>query len=703
MRTRTHLLCAVAVTITVAACLVAIPGSIAAQVPDDFGGFRIEGRHLYDAHGNKVVLVGINKMVIWTDRDGIPAFPEIARTGANAVRVVWLTEGSAEELDIALTNAITHKLIPIVDCHDSTGKWGLISKCVDYWVRPDVAAVLKRHESYLLLNIANEAGSGVEPPLRHRAAYELAIRRIRATGLHLPLVIDAQGWGQGIDELQLNGPYLLSADPDHNVMFSIHMWWPSSSRGPNVAQEVIDEIAQSVEMELPLLIGEFANKGPGCTCCIPYRTIIEEAHRNEIGYLPWSWGPGNGDCAEMDMTADGTFNTLQNWGLEVAITSPHSIQAIAVRPDWIVAATPVPAPTPAPTPTPLPAPEGLLSIGRPVTASSVEREEHAPSAAVDGRLNTRWSSEYSDPQEIVVDLGEVREIGRIVLEWETAYGREYKLQVSVDGVDWIDLVEAKAGSGGRDDHVVSASARYVKMLGLRRGTEWGYSLWEFWIFDSADRPLPEPDPQAQVSSVKDPRPDLVVGEISWTPDPVAADAPFTLQATVTNVGSGTAYRDHPVRIVFEAGGEVIAAGELDRPLAPDGSTVITAEAPAGSLTDRHPDLRDGFIVLAWVDHTPGDPAGVVDEADEANNLATAYGKVEAEPTPSSTPTETTPTVTVKPTPEPLAGAGSGLLPAPSPGRTRLIVAGSLVLIGVALGVTVRRRRRGARDEGTGSV
>jgi len=694
MNTQTHLPRALAVAVVVAACILTHPTSVTAQVPDDFDGLRIEGRHLYDAFGNKIVLVGVNKMVIYTDRDGIPAFPEIAKTGANAVRVVWLTEGSAEELDIALTNAISQRLIPIVDCHDSTGQWGLISKCVDYWVRPDVTAVLKRHESYLLLNIANEAGSGVEPPLRHRAAYELAIRRIRAVGLHLPLVIDAQGWGQGIDELQLNGPYLLSADPDHNVMFSVHMWWPSSSRGPNVAQEVIDEIAESVEMDLPLLIGEFANKGPGCTCCIPYRTIIEEAHRNEIGYLPWSWGPGNGDCAEMDMTADGTFDTLQKWGLEVAITSPYSIQAIAVRPDWLAEATPIPTPTPASTPTPLPAPAGLLSIGVPVTASSVEREELAPEKAVDGRLDTRWSSAYEDPAEIIVDLGEVREIGRIVLAWETAYGREYRLQASEDGVDWIDLVEVKAGSGGQDDHAVSASARYVKMLGLRRGTEWGYSLWEFWVFDRVSRPLPEPDRGGQVSSLEDPRPDLVISELSWTPDPVTEDAPFTFHVEVANVGNGTVYRDRPVVCLFEVGGEAIATAELDRPLAPGSSTVISAGAPAGSLARRHPDLGDGVIVLAWIDHVPGELRGVVDEVDEANNLATAYGKVIPQPTASPAPTET---------PESQAGTPAPLMPAPKPSRTPLIIGGGLAAVGGTLAISVLsrrgRRRRNGPDRG----
>ena len=42
---------------------------------------------------------------------------------------------------------------------------------------------------------------------------------------------------------------------------------------------------------------------------------------------------------------------------------------------------------------------------RPVTVSSVVYAENAAQCAVDGRMDTRWSSEFSDPQWIVVDLG----------------------------------------------------------------------------------------------------------------------------------------------------------------------------------------------------------------------------------------------------------------------------------------------------------
>ena len=47
----------------------------------------------------------------------------------------------------------------------------------------------------------------------------------------------------------------------------------------------------------------------------------------------------------------------------------------------------------------------LLSQGQPATASSAENAGTPASAAVDGNTGTRWSSAFSDPQWLQVDLG----------------------------------------------------------------------------------------------------------------------------------------------------------------------------------------------------------------------------------------------------------------------------------------------------------
>src|SRR5689334_16928074 len=55
----------------------------------------------------------------------------------------------------------------------------------------------------------------------------------------------------------------------------------------------------------------------------------------------------------------------------------------------------------------------LLSQGKPATASSTENAGSPASAAVDGNNGTRWSSAFSDPQWLQVDLGETAAISQV--------------------------------------------------------------------------------------------------------------------------------------------------------------------------------------------------------------------------------------------------------------------------------------------------
>ncbi|OLB78035.1 MAG: hypothetical protein AUI14_14400 [Actinobacteria bacterium 13_2_20CM_2_71_6] len=127
----------------------------------------------------------------------------------------------------------------------------------------------------------------------------------------------------------------------------------------------------------------------------------------------------------------------------------------------------------------------LLSQGRPTAASSTENPGLPAANAVDGNTGTRWSSAFSDPQWLQVDLGTSHLVSRIVLTWETAYGKAFQLQTSNDGTAWTTIYSTTTGTGGVQDLAVSGSGRYVRMNGTQRATPWGYSLWEFQVFGSA--------------------------------------------------------------------------------------------------------------------------------------------------------------------------------------------------------------------------
>src|SRR5437588_11080543 len=121
----------------------------------------------------------------------------------------------------------------------------------------------------------------------------------------------------------------------------------------------------------------------------------------------------------------------------------------------------------------------LLSQGRPATASSTENAGTPASAAVDGDTGTRWSSAFSDPQWLQVDLGATYTIDRVVLNWETAYGTAYRIQMSSDGNTWTGTYSTTTAAGGPETLTVSGTGRYVRLYGTARATQYGYSLWEF--------------------------------------------------------------------------------------------------------------------------------------------------------------------------------------------------------------------------------
>ena len=162
--------------------------------------------------------------------------------------------------------------------------------------------------------------------------------------------------------------------------------------------------------------------------------------------------------------------------------------------------------------------QSLLSQGRPAVSSSNEGSAYPAGNAVDGSAATRWSSQFSDPQWIHVDLGATHSISRVVLSWEAAYGSAYQLQVSDDAGTWTTIHSTTGGAGGVNDLDVSGSGRYVRFYGTQRGTVYGYSLWELQVYGSPGGQQP----------------------FGGTPRPV----PGTIQAEDYDTGGeGTAYHD----------------------------------------------------------------------------------------------------------------------------------------------------------------
>lgn len=172
------------------------------------------------------------------------------------------------------------------------------------------------------------------------AGYAGAVQQLRSAGIRTPLVIDAPDFGKNLTVVNGTAATLLAADPDRNVIFSVHLYWPKF--GGADKQFITSELQKAVSLQYPLIVGEFSRFGAdngGQSICTgggetDYRTILEETQRHGIGWYAWEWGPGNGFfdplCAVMDMTPDRLFANLSpGWATEVATTSPHSIKNTA--------------------------------------------------------------------------------------------------------------------------------------------------------------------------------------------------------------------------------------------------------------------------------------------------------------------------------------------------------------------------------------
>ncbi|MGW4609191.1 discoidin domain-containing protein [Streptomyces sp. NPDC004532] len=150
---------------------------------------------------------------------------------------------------------------------------------------------------------------------------------------------------------------------------------------------------------------------------------------------------------------------------------------------WPPAGQSVPTPPAPPAGTPV-----NLSLGTDARAvASYQDGDHLASSAIDGNGSSRWSSDHSnDPIAwIQVDLGAEYAVSTAVLNWEAAYGKAYRIQVSDDSTHWTDAYSTTTGQGGTETVSVNKNARYVRMQGVTPATQYGYSLWEFEIYGTA--------------------------------------------------------------------------------------------------------------------------------------------------------------------------------------------------------------------------
>jgi mannan endo-1,4-beta-mannosidase len=296
------------------------PNPPAGQVKKPAGmltnGFFVTGGRLYDKFGNDFIPRGINNPDVWFDIGdqylAYNALDNIVADGANVVRIVWETNatgGTPALLQRILRHVVELKLVPLVELHDVTGGTSNqdLLNMVAYYTSAPVKTILLQYEAFLLINIANE-WSGND----FRGGYTAAVQAMRTAGINHTLIIDANGFGQNAASIMTDGAALLAADPQHNLMFSVHMYdqYANNSGGRT---KITSTLQSAVTAQLPLVVGEFGwqtnNQTP-----IDAAFIMSECVRLKLGYLGWSWKGNSTAQAYLDLAVDWEGAQLSSWG-----------------------------------------------------------------------------------------------------------------------------------------------------------------------------------------------------------------------------------------------------------------------------------------------------------------------------------------------------------------------------------------------------
>jgi mannan endo-1,4-beta-mannosidase len=302
-------------------------------------GFFVSGGRLFDRFGADFVMRGINHPVAWFQGDALDWLDEIATTDANSVRLVWETDrGSTNIIRASIERSIELGMVPMVELHDVTGGRDVNdpARMAQYYV-DEMRDILFQFEPYLLINIANEWGAFNTSDATWVQAYRQAISVLRDAGLNHTLVIDASNFGQRGATIVAEGAGLLDFDPQHNLLFSTHMYQEYED-----PQSILDVMRGAQNERLALIVGEFGfqhGSRNGQPIPVPYTTMLDEAARVGIGYAAWSWTGNSQDVGYLDMSDNGSAGQLTGWGDDI-INGMNGIRSTSVPASIFAAPSP---------------------------------------------------------------------------------------------------------------------------------------------------------------------------------------------------------------------------------------------------------------------------------------------------------------------------------------------------------------------------
>jgi hypothetical protein len=464
----------------------------------------VEGNAFVDQFGQKMIFRGLVSVdPVFMRNDPIkPAFNEhyfqvMASWGANIIRVPitphslhnWGLGQTLDALDQTIAWAGQHHMYVIIDFQsvgwlpdnwfppDSAGMETTIEEWTSFWktissryADNDVVAF---YELFCEPAVPWSYGypSGPEYWLTWKGLVDTLINEtIRPNDPHKTILVGG-----------LMSAYDLSyvadepiADISNNVGYTTHPY-PTWIRTNNFGW---DAAFGNVSKKYAVFATEYGYGDDPCcpdplVGAIPYhQALIDYLEAHSISWAAWGFSAANSNWPPCLLLDNQTFEPSESGAYFKSRLLELNVPG----------GEPPVLPTLQPTPTR----PGTLALGKPVTASSSEGNDYPARNAVDGNPVTRWSSAFSNPQWIQVDLGAVYQLQEVVLNWEASYAVAYEIQTSNNGSDWTTIYSTVSGIGGIEDLFVTGSGRYVRMYGTSRavvlGASYSYSLYEFEVY-----------------------------------------------------------------------------------------------------------------------------------------------------------------------------------------------------------------------------
>jgi hypothetical protein len=154
------------------------------------------------------------------------------------------------------------------------------------------------------------------------------------------------------------------------------------------------------------------------------------------------------------------------------------------------------------------------------TSSGSERGDLSAAAAIDHNPATRWGSLFSDDQYLTLDFGASKPINRVHIEWENAHALQYLLQVSDDNANWTTIKTVDNSTGGIEDWTgLGAQGRYLRMKGVKRSTNYGYSIFEIQAYSGGATTDPPPTTTPDPVPVDTTKPGVAIKPVTATSSP----------------------------------------------------------------------------------------------------------------------------------------------------------------------------------------